>query len=189
MKDSLLSSKELWTCYHCGLCSETCPTDADPGAFMAAARRYAIASYDRTKLARTLYTRPVAGSVIAILLAALFAVFMYAAHGPKNSKSLELFTFVPEGLVHWTGVAVMMLMTVAGVAGSRDDGARDRTQGKRTHRVHLARALGPLGRTRARSRSDSAATARTARTTGSPRRCGAAAGSSTRSPSGASSAC
>jgi quinone-modifying oxidoreductase, subunit QmoC len=117
MKDSLLSSKELWTCYHCGLCSETCPTEADPGAFMAAARRYAIASYDRTRLARTLYTRPVAGSAIAIVLAALFAVFMYAQHGPKSSTSLELFTFVPEGLVHWTGVAVMILMTVAGVAG------------------------------------------------------------------------
>jgi len=117
MKDSLLSSKELWTCYHCGLCSETCPTEADPGEFMAAARRYAIASYDRTRLARTLYTRPVAGSVFAVLLAAFFALFMYSEHGPKNTKSLEVFTFVPEGLIHWTGVAVMMLMTIAGAAG------------------------------------------------------------------------
>jgi ferredoxin len=117
MKDSLLSSKELWTCYHCGLCSETCPTEADPGAFMAAARRYAIASYDRTRLARTLYTRPVAGSAIAVLVALFFAVFMYADHGPKSGDSLKLFTFVPEGLIHWTGVAVMMLMTFAGAAG------------------------------------------------------------------------
>jgi quinone-modifying oxidoreductase, subunit QmoC len=117
MKDSLLSSKELWTCYHCGLCSETCPTEADPGAFMAAARRYAIASYDRTRLARTLYTRPVAGSVVAVLLALFFALFMYADHGPRSAASLELFTFVPEGLVHWTGVAVMILMTLAGAAG------------------------------------------------------------------------
>lgn len=117
MKDSLLSSKELWTCYHCGLCSETCPTEADPGAFMAAARRYAIASYDRTRLARTLYTRPVAGSAIAVMLAVLFAVFMYAAHGSKSAKSLDLFTFIPESLVHWTGVGVMVFMTVAGFAG------------------------------------------------------------------------
>lgn len=117
MKDSLLSSKELWTCYHCGLCSETCPTEADPGAFMAAARRYAIASYDRTKLARTLYTRPVAGSAIAVLVALFFALFMYAGHGPRSAASLELFRFVPEGLVHWTGVAVMALMFAAGAAG------------------------------------------------------------------------
>ncbi len=51
MKDALLSSKELWTCYHCGLCSESCPQQADPAEYMAAVRRYAIASYDRTRLA------------------------------------------------------------------------------------------------------------------------------------------
>lgn len=117
MKDALLGSKELWTCYHCGLCSETCPTEADPGEFMATARRYAIASYDRTRLARTMYTRPVAGSAIALLLAAFFAVFMYADHGPRSRASLELFRFVPEGLIHWTGVAVMILLFLLGLAG------------------------------------------------------------------------
>jgi heterodisulfide reductase subunit C len=55
MKDALLSSKELWSCYHCGECSDSCPTEADPGEFMAAARRYAIASYDATGLARLMY--------------------------------------------------------------------------------------------------------------------------------------
>ena len=57
MRTELLSSKELWTCDHCGLCSDSCPTEADPGEFMAAARRYAIASYDPTGLAQILYTR------------------------------------------------------------------------------------------------------------------------------------
>lgn len=117
MTDALLGSKELWTCYHCGLCSETCPTEADPGEFMATARRYAIAGYDRTRLARTMYTRPVAGSAIALLLAAFFAVFMYADHGPRSSASLELFRFVPEGLIHWTGVTVMILLFLVGLAG------------------------------------------------------------------------
>ncbi len=117
MKDALLSSKELWTCYHCGLCSETCPTEANPGEFMAAARRYAIAGYDRTRLARTLYTSSLATVLIAVLGALFFAAFFYSAHGPKSGDRLRLFTFVPEGLVHWTGVAVMMLMGVAAVAG------------------------------------------------------------------------
>ena len=45
---------------------------------MAAARRYAIASYDRTGLARTMYTRPFVGTFIAVVLAAFFALFMYA---------------------------------------------------------------------------------------------------------------
>jgi ferredoxin/nitrate reductase gamma subunit len=117
LKDELLSSKELWTCYQCGLCSDSCPTEADPSEFMAAARRYAIASYEPTGLARILYTRPVVGSVIATVLAAFFAVFMYASHGPQDASSLALFTFIPEGLIHWTGVAVMVVLALAGVFG------------------------------------------------------------------------
>ncbi len=117
LKDELLSSKELWTCYHCGLCSDSCPTEADPGEFMASARKYAIASYDPTGLARILYTRPVLGSLIATAVAAFFAVFMYTAHGPQESARLDLFTFIPEPMVHWTGVAVMVLLAVAGVVG------------------------------------------------------------------------
>ena len=117
MKDELLSSKELWTCYHCGLCSDSCPTEADPGEFMAAARRYAIASYDPTGLSRILYTRPVIGSLIATAVAAFFALFMYASHGAQDAASLALFTFIPEGLIHWTGVAVMGALALAGVVG------------------------------------------------------------------------
>ena len=117
MKDELLSSKELWTCYQCGRCSDSCPTEADPSEFMAAARRYAIASYEPTGLARILYTRPVVGSLIATVLAAFFAVFMYASHGPQDASSLALFTFIPEGLIHWTGVAVMVALALAGVFG------------------------------------------------------------------------
>jgi ferredoxin len=117
MKDELLSSKELWTCYHCGLCSDSCPTEADPSKFMAAARRYAIASYDPTGLSKILYTRPVIGSLIATVVAAFFAVFMYASHGPQHAGSLALFTFVPEGLIHWTGVAVMSATALAGLVG------------------------------------------------------------------------
>jgi len=117
MRDELLSSKELWTCYHCGLCSDSCPTEADPGEFMAAARRYAIASYEPTGLSRILFTRPVAGSLIATAVAAFFAIFMYASHGPQDTASLALFTFVPEGLIHWTGVAVMVALALSGVVG------------------------------------------------------------------------
>jgi heterodisulfide reductase subunit C len=55
MRDELLASKELWTCYACGQCSETCPRQAEPSEFMAASRRFATASYDRTRLARFLF--------------------------------------------------------------------------------------------------------------------------------------
>jgi len=117
MRDELLSSKELWTCYHCGLCSDSCPTEADPGEFMAAARRYAIASYEPTGLARILYTRPVVGSLIAAAVAAFFAIFMYAARGPADAASLALFEFIPDGLIHLTGIAVMGVMALSGLIG------------------------------------------------------------------------
>jgi heterodisulfide reductase subunit C len=117
LRDKLLSSKELWTCYACGECSETCPTQAEPSEFMAAARRYAIAEYDRTGLARTMYTRPVVGTLIAVALAAFFALFMYAGHGPQGASSLELFGFIPEALIHNLGVGIMVLVFLAGLAG------------------------------------------------------------------------
>lgn len=117
LTDELLSSKELWTCYHCGLCSQSCPTEADPAQFMASARRYAVARYDPTGLARVLYTRPVVGSAIAVAVAAFFAAFMYAAHGPRETGRLDLFRFVPEQFIHWTGVTVMVLLAVAGLVG------------------------------------------------------------------------
>lgn len=117
LRDALLSSKELWSCYHCGECSESCPTQADPGEFMAAARRYAIASYDRTGIARLMYLRPALGTLFAVLLAAFFAVFMYAAHGPQDAASLAIFTFIPADLIHDTGIVVMILVFLAGLAG------------------------------------------------------------------------
>jgi ferredoxin len=117
MKDALLSSKELWSCYHCGECSESCPTDADPGEFMAAARRYAIASYDRTGIARLIYLQPALGTLFAVLLAAFFAVFMYAGRGPQSTESLAIFTFIPAELIHDTGIVVMILVLLAGLAG------------------------------------------------------------------------
>jgi len=117
MRENLLSSKELWTCYACGECSETCPRQAEPSEFMAAARRYAIGSYDRTGLARTMYTRPFLGTAIAVFLAAFFAIFMASARGVQATGSLDLFGFVPEDLIHTTGIVVMVIVALAGLAG------------------------------------------------------------------------
>jgi ferredoxin len=129
MKDALLSSKELWACYQCGECAETCPTQADPSEFMAATRRYAIASYDRTRIARTMYTQPILATVLAVVVAAFFALFMYTAHGPMNGESLAIFEFIPEDLIHNTGIVVMILVLLAGLAGVasmvRDIGRRE----------------------------------------------------------------
>ena len=117
LRDKLLASPELWQCYACGQCSESCPTQAEPSAFMASARRYAIASYDRTGLARLMYTMPLLGTLIAVVLAAFFALFMYAAHGPMSGATLDIFRFIPEELIHNTGIVVMIVIFAAGLLG------------------------------------------------------------------------
>jgi ferredoxin len=145
MKDALLSSKELWTCYQCGECAETCPTKADPSEFMAATRRYAIASYDRTRLARTMYTRPAVAAVLAVLIALFFAAFFLSASGPMASEQLSIWGFIPEELIHDTGIVVMVLVVLAGLLGVgtmvRDIGRKEGVSFKGTlgSRAGLAR--------------------------------------------------
>jgi Fe-S oxidoreductase len=81
MKDRLLTSKELWLCYYCGECSETCPRQAAPGEFMAVSRRYAIASFDRLRLAKALFVSPLFNILFTLLLGLLLAGFLYTSYG------------------------------------------------------------------------------------------------------------
>ena len=117
MRDRLLSSRELWLCYGCAECSESCPQQADPAEFMAAARRYAVASYDRTRIARLLATSRLFAIPFVLVLVALLAAFMYTAHGPANGQTLALFDFIPSGLIHNLGVAVMVVFGLGALAG------------------------------------------------------------------------
>ncbi len=117
MRDQLLASHELWTCYGCAECTQTCPRQADPAGFMAAARSYAVASYDRTGLARRLATSVPFASVFIGLLVLVLAAFMYTAHQPVHGSELAFFEYVPASYVHDLGLVVFGLFGVATVAG------------------------------------------------------------------------
>jgi nitrate reductase gamma subunit/ferredoxin len=117
MRDELLASPELWTCFGCAECTASCPRQADPAEFMAAARRYAVASYDRTTLARRLATSPVFSGIFIGLLVAVLAAFMYSAHRPVDGSRLALFEFIPPEFVHDLGIGVMAVFGLATVAG------------------------------------------------------------------------
>ena len=71
-----------------------CPTQADPAEFMAAARRYAIASYDGTgHRPRRCTPGPIVGTVIAVALAALLRpVHVHGARaaGPRIPRHLRV---------------------------------------------------------------------------------------------------
>ncbi len=105
-------------CYYCGECTATCPRQADPGEFMAAARRYAIARYDRLGLARLLSTSGTFTVLFLALLAVALGLFLYAFHGPMPRDSLRLFAFIPAEVIHTLGVTagvIVILMAMSGV--------------------------------------------------------------------------
>jgi ferredoxin len=117
MRDKLLRSKELWLCYSCGECTATCPRQADPGEFMAAARRYAIAKYDRLGLARLLYTSSLFNASFLILLAAALGAFFYSFHGVMPGDTLQLFNFIPATLIHDAGVIAGLIVILTAISG------------------------------------------------------------------------
>jgi len=117
MRDKLLASPELWSCYGCSECTDSCPTQADPASFMAAARRYAVASYDRTHLAYMLATSRLFAGVFVVALVSLLAAFMYSVHRPVDGSTLAFFQFIPSDFVHNLGVVAMAVMGVAALIG------------------------------------------------------------------------
>jgi len=48
-KDRILeNSDDLWRCLHCGLCTHTCPREANPGELILGLRRFVIANWRGT---------------------------------------------------------------------------------------------------------------------------------------------
>jgi quinone-modifying oxidoreductase, subunit QmoC len=118
MEEELLGSKELWLCYFCGECSQTCPRQAEPGNFMAAARKYAIARFDRLGLARLLNTSPALSLLVMVVLAIVLAGFMLTVRGPMDAGSLRLFDFIPYWAIHDLGLGMIAIVFLAGLWGT-----------------------------------------------------------------------
>lgn len=115
LKEHLIGSKELWLCYNCGQCSETCPKQAEPAAFMMAARNYAIANYDFLGIAKLLASKPIFGGIFLALLNVLLFMFMYTNHGPMLEDELKLFEFLPYEFIHSFGLWAIIFVGVIGV--------------------------------------------------------------------------
>ena len=114
--DRLVASKDLWICHYCGECSDTCPREAEPGEFMAAARRYAISHNDPTGLSRLLYTSPAANLVAFVAVTALFAFFLLRDAGPD--QRWKFFEFIPGKTIHDVGIVVGLVALAVMLAGA-----------------------------------------------------------------------
>jgi uncharacterized protein (DUF983 family) len=112
MERELLASVDLWRCYACGECTQTCPRKADPAAFMAAARSYAVARYDFTGLAG-LANRSAWGNLLVFAaFSAVFSLLLLSKMNP-GGPALPLFDFLPGEWIHTIGV---VLFTVVGLS-------------------------------------------------------------------------
>jgi nitrate reductase gamma subunit/ferredoxin len=117
MEEELLGSKELWQCYYCAECSKTCPRQAEPGEFMAAARRYAIAKYDVTGLAGRMFKSAWVNVAAVVGMAIFFAVYLLSFNQGENYKQLSLWKFIPEIYVRSLGIAVFIIVGLVGLLG------------------------------------------------------------------------
>jgi nitrate reductase gamma subunit len=110
MKDELLGSKELWLCFNCGDCSETCPQQAEPANLMAAARCYAVAHYAPLRIGELFCRTPLLGGMIASLMVMFFGLYMVSERQAMAPEALRLFGFIPYEVIHRAGLAVMILL-------------------------------------------------------------------------------
>ncbi len=190
-KANVVASRELWLCYYCAECSDTCPRQAEPGEFMASARRFAIAGFDPTTIARRLYgSAAFTWSLLAIVFAALLVILLAGSPGwPAGRVTSEaLLTFVPYETIHWLGIGVgvaAVAFTLATVVNMLWSISRAPTPGglglpaRRAEAFPLPRRFVRSGRPSPRSSARCATGTATARSRHPRRRCRCVAGSST----------
>lgn len=79
LEEQLRSSLEPWLCHDCGDCSVSCPQKANPQASMEAIRRYLVAQYDWTGIAKVIYRSKLAYifSIIGTFLFMLLLIVIY----------------------------------------------------------------------------------------------------------------
>ena len=118
LRDKLLSSKELWTCYACGECSETL---SHPGR---AERVHGRGPPLRDRRLRPDRPRPddVHAAVRRDVHRRRAGRLLRPLHvrrptAPQSVGSLDLFGFIPEELIHNLGIGVMVVVFLAGLAG------------------------------------------------------------------------
>ncbi len=117
LRDRLIASKEFWLCYYCGECSDTCPRLAEPGEFMASARRYLISSFDLSGISRLLYTSKIFTAIFMIILSGLFSLVLLYDKGAMELTTPAMFQFITFEIIHGLGLAVIVAAVIIALVG------------------------------------------------------------------------
>jgi hypothetical protein len=124
MERELLASEDLWRCYACGECTQTCPRQADPAEFMAAARSYAVSRYDFTGLAGLANRSAIGCLSVFALFSAVFSLLLLSKQNHGGS-ALPLFDFLPGMWIHDIGVGLFAIVGLSALLGIISMAARN----------------------------------------------------------------
>ena len=112
LEDKLLSQPEPWLCYYCSDCSTECPSEADPGAFMAAVRRHSIIQYSVGKIGKMFYSAKTAiGSYLVLTLFAIFGLWLVSKDNVLNLTQFESYSFFGH-IIHEIGIIFAALIAI-----------------------------------------------------------------------------
>ena len=117
LEGKLLSTPDMWLCDYCGECTKTCPRQAEPSEFMMAARRFAVSKYTPSPVSRLMFTSR-AFVLLFMAAAALIPIGLFASlQVPSGPGATNMFSFLPEGWIHYSGIAVGAVVGLAVLAG------------------------------------------------------------------------
>lgn len=105
LKEEILCSKELWLCYSCGECTKTCPRQAAPGEYMAALRRFAIASFEPTGITKMIFRSNAMYVFLISLLAVILGFFLLTLKSGEET-SRWIFQYLPYEVIHNLGLLI-----------------------------------------------------------------------------------
>jgi hypothetical protein len=111
-KEEILQSREIWLCYACGECSETCPRQAGPGDYMAALRRFAIASYEPTGLTKMIFKSNPVFILFTVVVSVVLGFFLFTLK-PEYEVSRWIFRIIPYGVIHTMGLVIFGITGVS----------------------------------------------------------------------------
>jgi ferredoxin len=112
LTDEILKSKELWLCYSCGDCSAECPRQAAPGDYMAALRRYAIASYEPTGLTKLIFKSNPFYIIFTLLLSVILGFFLLTLK-PEHEVARWIFNVLPYEIIHSIGIIIFIITGIS----------------------------------------------------------------------------
>ncbi len=113
----IVKARQIWQCYACGDCSQSCPRDADPAELIAALRRYTIARYEPTGITRLMFKNNLIYVLITLILAFVLALFMMTFQ-PETEVSRWIFNIISYETIHYTGIAVFVIIILSMIYGT-----------------------------------------------------------------------